>query len=491
MRKGKGRWRRGSALVMSLIAVVIVMLLMLGFTKLASTVVLSQSSAVQRKRAFYVAEAGLSEAFTGLQMGKSGAVGSEESPAVFGDGLLWVEAEEEDGVVELHSTGMVAGGHVKLSMVAERGEANLASLGLFSGQTMELAPGTIVDSFDSTVAPYDPNAPGTNASVISNETIRVQASPQLATIVRGSVTPGPQYVASINANAVVTGSIAPGLKDIVLPPVSTPRIVVGSAINHRSASPLILLPGSSGFASINLADDTQAILQGPMELLVGRLVLGNGSELAFDTTGGPVMLYVTEHLVLPPGSLVSTSSTDARQVTIQISARNGDPIPLASTASFYGVIYAPANELVLSSEFEVFGSVVAETLSFSGAGRIHFDERLLALTEESALPNLVSWNIVDMGSDMTGLRKDPFKALGVRKSSLSPPAQSHQDQWLTLRYLDANNTSISYDGWESDFDWNDVGRLIAGWRDGQDIIYAGKPISLQPSGMTRTGASSP
>ena len=48
----------------------------------------SQAQVVDRNRAFYLAEAGLAEAFAGLAIGKTGNVGTWDEPAAFGDGLF-------------------------------------------------------------------------------------------------------------------------------------------------------------------------------------------------------------------------------------------------------------------------------------------------------------------------------------------------------------------------------------------------------------------
>jgi hypothetical protein len=138
---------RGSALVMSLIAVSTVVVLAASFSQFASSVANRQAHAVAKKRAFYMAEAGLAEAFSGLSMGKSGNVGTPDAPALLGDGVFWVEAIElEPGFVRLESTGMIGTGKVVLSLVAQRGEESIASLGVFSGGDVTLGDGSLARS---------------------------------------------------------------------------------------------------------------------------------------------------------------------------------------------------------------------------------------------------------------------------------------------------------------------------------------------------------
>jgi len=54
-----------------------------------------------------------------------------------------------------------------------------------------------------------------------------------------------------------------------------------------------------------------------------------------------------------------------------------DNIQLSSNADFNGAIYAPNIEYSLSSNFNVFGSIICGRLDLSSNGEIHFDEALL------------------------------------------------------------------------------------------------------------------
>ena len=51
------------------------------------------TQSTDRKRALYVAEAGLAESVLAMSQGKSGELGSEEVPVRFHHGIYWVESE--------------------------------------------------------------------------------------------------------------------------------------------------------------------------------------------------------------------------------------------------------------------------------------------------------------------------------------------------------------------------------------------------------------
>ncbi len=73
----------------------------------SSAITARQIHAIDTKRAIYVAEAGLTESYLAIALGKTGNVGSPDVPALFGNSLYWVEAVDlPDDMVAITSTGM-------------------------------------------------------------------------------------------------------------------------------------------------------------------------------------------------------------------------------------------------------------------------------------------------------------------------------------------------------------------------------------------------
>jgi hypothetical protein len=115
--------------------------------------------AVDAKRAFYLAEAGLAESITGLRMGRSGNVGSPDAPASFAHGVYWVTAEEQqDNTVLLRSTGLVGSSRKSVAVVVDRTAESIPGLGVFADQDVVVGPGVLVDGYDSRVGTYDEQA---------------------------------------------------------------------------------------------------------------------------------------------------------------------------------------------------------------------------------------------------------------------------------------------------------------------------------------------
>lgn len=139
-------------MVLALIVVGAVAALSSGYLMLSAAVTNRQDSEVENLRAFYLAEAGLNEAYFGLRIGKTGQVASQNAPAAFGEGMLWVNASElEDDRIQLDSTALCGSGRATLSLIVEKVET---PLGFFTDEDLIIDEVLLVDGFDSQDAPY-------------------------------------------------------------------------------------------------------------------------------------------------------------------------------------------------------------------------------------------------------------------------------------------------------------------------------------------------
>jgi hypothetical protein len=255
-----------------------------------------------------------------------------------------------------------------------------------------------------------------------------------------------------------------------------------------SPYPLVIPAGSVGYESLTVLASSQVVLQGPAEIVLGSLTLEGSAQLSFDTSQGPVRLYVLNGLDLAPGSLLTTSSTNPDDVYLQIPGETATPARLRSSGSFRGVVYAPLADVVLGSGFELFGALVADSLVFEGAARLHFDRNLSKLAAEDSLPVMLSWRLIEVGN-LHSVSADPFDHLGLDPSTLPVPAGAHADQLLEIHYYDASNVYHHYEGLESEFDWNVVKTVIDGMRDGVPLLLPRAPA--RPAGAIKSPGVAP
>lgn len=485
--------RRGSVLVLALVAVAAVTVLSLALLQMTATATTSQGQRLERSAAFYLAEAGLAEAYTGLAMGRTGQVGSDTNPAALGNGLFWVDAEDlGDGRLSLESTGMVGGSKAILSMVVEPGVESLASLGVFSVTPLIIPPGMLIDGYDSRLGTYeqqislDPSGPQ-NGRLGTNDSAYVTGTSELPTLVLGDLIPGPMSGVTVGEDATVSGSTESAVAGVSLPTVVLPAIDQLEGIDHWGPGVVLLQPGQLGFEHIHVSAGAELVMQGPATIVVGALEVLEGSSLHFDTSGGKIELYVTYALTLASGSTVSTSGDDTDAIVVQVVG----PVPAAqlhAAGRFYGMLYAPLASLSIGGDFELFGAVVANDLQLAPGSGLHFDLALGAqINEQDGLPELLSWRILELGvSDPGSSSRNPFKILGVDPTVLSKPADAHEDQWLALKYLDSGGLTQSYEGWESAFDWSDAQSVLALVRDGAVVakgVDDGSGITPKAAGL--------
>ncbi|NOT32396.1 MAG: hypothetical protein HOP15_18275 [Planctomycetes bacterium] len=459
------RARRGAALLFSVMAVMVVSILAAGFLQISLAVTRRLNSSADTAQALNLAEAGLAEAYTGLAQARTGNVGSEAAPAVFGSGLLWVEATEHaSGLVELECTAMYGTGRATLGLVCEPVGLGIGSLGFFISDSVRLNPDVRLDSYDSSQGKYagQVNTPLNNQGTVgSNNDISIAAGG----LIFGDVVFGPMGKVDVASGAIVTGGTSARPELEIPPPIDVPDIALARALKYTSGTPMVVPPGEAGYQGVDIGKNTKLILKGPLTAVVGSLSLRIGAELVFDTTDGPIELFVTESLDLASSSVVSTTTQVTSDSLILVAAPAGKTVNFGAKSQFYGFIYAPEAEVHVAAQYELYGGLVCKALQLAAKGRLHYDLALGA-TLEAQIPVLHSWRVVDLPQALAARRIDPFKLLGFDPKLLLPPAESHHDQVLDVRYLEKNGGSASYFGSESDFDWSQVNELLYGVRDG-------------------------
>ncbi len=488
--------RSGGVLALSLMVAVGVAMLTACFLQLSGAMQRRQIAAVDTRRAFYLAEAGLAEAYSGLKIGKSGAVGSAEQPAGYGWGMFWVEAEElDEHRLTLQSTGLCGVGRAVLSQVVERGEQSIATLGVFAAEDLTIPVGSRVDGYDSEEGEPGPSSGDPPAGqggevatwsagrIGSNADIEIDGSLRRPTVVQADLAPGPDGEVRLGRGVSHIGSQAPRSSAVDLPPVTPPFEPDQPGKTQSGSFPLTLQPGEHGLEYLRVAPRAQVILRGPCTLVTRELRVEARGTLELDTRQGPVAIYVDGDLDLAKRSKLLTAASDPSQASIQVVGPG--PVGLDASARFRGVIYAPQATIEVGQSFELYGALVGQALDLAPGASLHFDRHLDELGAEAALPTLLAWRIVDL-KPLGGARagQDAFRLLGIDPATLPTPEKAHADQWLDLQYIDKLGVTRSYSGMESGFDWSNVQSVLALDRDGVQVVPGGQAPPPPPPAST-------
>ena len=421
------------------IAVVLItssMILLLGLMAQTMAGGKSGNRDLEQWRAFYLAEAGITESMAAIRAGGTGGIGSEARPAALGGGLLWATATDAgDGVTRVVVTAMAGGGRCALEAYLRAGssESQMFDMMIFSKDTLSIDSNQLIDSYDSSLGTYASQAvntlsgvdyANTNGDLGSNDSIRISSN----TLVMGDATPGPSGSVSLDSGVHVEGSTLSATSERTMEPLTRPDVAGGG--NMTISGTTSIGPGTIGYGSLKLGSSSTLVVTGPAEIAVlGKMEVGEDATLEIDATDGPVTFYVNGTFKYNEDAHISTSSGSPADVVFAFDS--GNPIRFPAGIDFFGAIYAPNAPISIDSNSEFWGAIVAESITMSSGTKFHFDEYLLTRTMQSeGDANEVSvlyWGRTSVPDQAyMSDRRDPFRLLGVDKGDLPQPHQAWQ-----------------------------------------------------------------
>lgn len=393
--------RSGSALMTAAIMILALAAIMTAIFNLTTGEYLKSRRWRDETRSFYVVEAGMNEAFSTLDVQGKAALLALDYPRSFASGTYSVAVVlgEDDPDLSNHRIRLTATGgegraQAGIEVIAIAVPNGKYLYATFGDDGVELASNASIDSFDSNEGPYPGVMPaGELGNVGSNQDIKLNANVEIY----GDATPGPDGVLIDGAPQIyVSGATSPADDPVVLPPVVVPNIAASPPLTVTGKKSFG--PGAVHYKAVTVKAGGNLKLIGPATIVVDDLALLSNSNLVIDATGGPVEIYGTGDFELNSNSGVTTLSNQAKDVSLYLTAdTDAKPKPLVafnSNSDFTGTIYAPEADIVLSSNFEVFGAVVAETVKLASNASVHFDEDLLYLDGVEPDYEQLSWRVL-------------------------------------------------------------------------------------------------
>ncbi len=303
-----------------------------------------------------------------------------------------------DGTVlkrELQTTGSVSSTFVN-------------ALGATQGPVTFQAGGT-VDSYDSSLGTYLSQTPGFSAVVLSESPpgypgVRLNNADVSGYVIGESSSP-----VSYSSGAEIIGPNTPTAEKI-----DPTRILTQSQPNQpqylenlpASATPITV--NLSGTQTMTLGSPTATIptpyytvgdtilsnssvlsIKGPVILLVnGNLNISGSAQIMIATTsptsgGGPYvsleMHVATGNMSIDGGGIVNNTLSPERLLVIGTGNASG-VLEMGTASPFYGVMDFPNNSLTVSSNQQIYGSLVAGSITFAGSPSLHYDVQMQSAT---------------------------------------------------------------------------------------------------------------
>ena len=352
-----------------------------------------QGGARQEDRATLAAEAGLSQAYMNLQAGRSGVIGSANAPASLGGGEVFVDTQTYGGsnnklLVRVTSNATVGNSTASAELVLRDNVDTIFKYAAFGDTSMDLESQAKVDSYDSTLGTYASQVVhGSGSNSWANDSGDIGSNGNIVaaqnSLVFGDAAPGVAGSITLTGTATVSGATANATTAFSMPPITVPPIA--SSGNVTFSADTTLAAGSHHFATSVVSNNIGLTIIGPATVVFDSLTLKSRSNLRVDSTNGPVDIYVIDDFIMNSNTLIAANDFDPRALRLNLISDNIinpgvvidlDDVIFDSNARLFGTVYAPDAYINIESNFEVFGSVIAERVRLASNSRVHYDEAL-------------------------------------------------------------------------------------------------------------------
>lgn len=352
-----------------------------------------QDGSKQNMQADYLCQAGLSEAMFDLQRNGTGNLGSEAQPRSWGGGRYWVTAADMgDDLLQLRATGLGDRSGARQELVVRAVPNTIWRFGAFGKEFLHLDSNARVDSYDSDHGSYASQAVNgngsfmyarTNGDVGSNGDVSLDQNAK----VWGDAISGMTHTTTVLGNAIVTGSTGSASADVELPAITVPTYTNYGALTVSSG--MTINSSNRAYTTLRVNANKTLVVRGPANIVVSNLLLSSGSKIEIDDDDGPVVFHVLDNFIMNSNSQIVPDSRRPISVRLNLLSDNVinpevtvqlDTVDFDSNSKIWGVVYAPNARVVLDSNFELFGSLMARSIDIDSNATFHFDEALVGDT---------------------------------------------------------------------------------------------------------------
>lgn len=312
----------------------------------------------------------------------------------------------------------------------------------------------------------DPSVLPIGARVGSNGDVLLfgpAASETRPTCVFGDVAPGPKGSAIATSRVLISGGTTPALEEIPLPHHQVPTFEDEGDRTVLAGASYELRDEQSAYGTLRALAGGTLRLRGPLEIVVDELVIEPGATLRVDASDGPIRVWVREYLGLEEDASLEFDSQSPGDFALIVSGdewidRDGDGTPdspavVRADGSFHGMLSAPAADLELDAELDLFGSVTARRLTLLEGARFHFDQALLdAVVPELTAPRVRAWRFVPLPDEpIVNSPVDPLVQLALAGVTPHHPEKARKDTWLDLQYTCSKGHTHHFRGLKKHF----------------------------------------
>lgn len=327
---------------------------------------------------------------------------------------------------------------ILLSLVLQWGTSALAfesvpfDGGVFGGEEVRMGGNGFIDSYDSEKGPYGGTNIAEHGNIGSNDDIRLSGN----VVVKGNATPGPAHQVFLTERARVTGSKDPASRVVVLGLIE--EFTPGSQdLKVNSGKSRTLDEGEHRFKEVLV--NGELILKGKVTLFCNSFSVSGRGKVQIE---GEAEIFCKEDFEISGQGVFNGGGEMTGDATNAEVFVKGNDSKIVGEGRFYGVLYAPEREVLISGNGEAFGAVTGKRVMIEGNGKVHYDGALMRvrLIEEFTLEAPVQDFIIGQRGD------GEF----FPKAAILPDAIVFYDEEMNetkrITFTHAHNLAVSEDG---------------------------------------------
>ena len=250
---------------------------------------------------------------------------------------------------------------------------------------ISLSGAPVVDSYDSSLGPYNKKTATSHGDIACNGSITLSGSPN----VYGSANPGPGHPFPTTGwpysqiQKFVSGTYGTLQSPLVVDPIPASAIDAARASNNNANivhdenwSPL------SGYALTVDGSHTITLPSGTY-YFTSISVINSGQV----NIGGPVIIYVDAgNISLGGAGMVNPGQPRNLQIY-----STGSSITDSNSADLVAAVYAPNATVSITGSADFYGSLTCGSETLANSGQIHFDTNLLNVSPVFSSSRAYSW----------------------------------------------------------------------------------------------------
>jgi hypothetical protein len=177
-----------------------------------------------------------------------------------------------------------------------------------------------------------------------------------------------------DSGATITGETRALREANVLPQITVPAWLA-SLPSSGTIQNDATITNSGRYDSIDLKNNKILLIDGDIDLYVtGEIVLGNSAQMQINNDAS-LILYLGGNFEGKNSSTINNLTHEAKR--LQIYCLDGcENMVFKNSSDFYGAIYAPNAEVIMDNSADLYGAVVARSFEQRNSGTFNYDVSL-------------------------------------------------------------------------------------------------------------------